>query len=78
MTTKSEVVNVKRKVKEKIMRDSCNLFPNRVRCYDVDGVINIDFAFSVDGETIKIQSGVALGRTMVENMIKQLNVLLEK
>lgn len=78
MSSKTEVEMAKKKTKVHELRDSCNFFPNRLRCYEIDGVINIDFGFSQDGDTIKIQSGVALGRTMVETMIKQLTTLLEK
>lgn len=78
--SKSEIEVVKREKisNENVIRDAANFFPNRVRCYTVDGVINIDFGFNVDSEKVKIQAGVALGRSMVENMIKQLNSLLEK
>lgn len=73
----TEIVKTKvRSPKEE--RDSCNIFPNRIRCYTIDGVINIDFGFNSTGNTIKIQSGVALGKGMAESLIEQLKKALEK
>ncbi|CAM5294097.1 hypothetical protein [Pseudomonas fragi] len=70
---------VKRKVSSsKEERESCNIFPNRIRCYTVDGVINIDFGFVTTGNTIKIQNGVALGKGMAESLIEQLKKALEQ
>lgn len=68
----------KRVAKPKETREECNIFPSRVRCYSLDGVINIDFGFRSDEGTIKIQTGVAMGKTMAKSLIDQLQALLEK
>lgn len=70
---------IKRKANSsKEERESCNIFPNRIRCYTVDGVVNIDFGFVATGNTIKIQHGVALGKGMAESLIEQLKKALEQ